>query len=76
MDDDFLDRLDDVGITYTNRVGPVVYAHKVCRELDLGVPHPRVVDLVRYDTPGLDWKGAADFVVLTYMTYCPWHRQA
>lgn len=74
LDDDFLDRLDEVGIVYTSPIGTIRYAHGVCRELDLGVPHSRVVELVRYDNPAFDWDAAADYVVLAYMTYCPWNR--
>ncbi|MGE2832707.1 DUF732 domain-containing protein [Mycobacterium sp. SMC-4] len=76
QDTDFLDRLDQVGITYTNPYGTIRYAQGVCRELNLGVPHSRVVELVRYDNPAFDWDGAADYVVLAYMTYCPWNRAA
>ena len=74
QDADFLHRLDEIGITYTNPYATISYAQGVCRELNLGVPHPRVVDLVRYDNPAFDWDGAADYVVVAYMTYCPWNR--
>jgi hypothetical protein len=74
QDEDFLHRLDEIGITYTNASGTILYAQGVCRELNLHIPHARVVDLVRNDNPGFDWDGAADYVVVAYMTYCPWNR--
>lgn len=71
QDVDFLDRLQKVGITTSNPYATVRYAHDVCRELDFGTPHSRVVDFVLSDNPAFNRKGAADYVVLAYMTYCP-----
>lgn len=67
----FLDRLHKVGITWSNSYGIVQDAYAVCRELDLGTPHSRIVGFVLNENPDLDWETAADFVVLAYMTYCP-----
>jgi hypothetical protein len=67
----FLDRLQRVGITWSNPYAIVQDAYAVCRELDLATPHSRIVDFVLNDNPDLDWESAADYVVLAYMTYCP-----
>ncbi|CAA0138202.1 putative protein [Mycolicibacterium vanbaalenii] len=67
----FLNRLQSVGITTSNPYATVMYAHGVCRQLDLGVPTAQIVDFVLSDNPSFDRKGAADYVVLAYMTYCP-----
>lgn len=48
-----------------------MYARGVCRQIDLGVPPARIVDFVLSDNPSFDRKGAGDYVVLAYMTYCP-----
>ncbi|MBX7447203.1 DUF732 domain-containing protein [Mycolicibacterium sp. 3033] len=67
----FLNRLQSVGITTSNPCATVTYAHGVCRQLDPGVPPARIVDFVLSDNPSFDRKGAGDYVVLAYMTYCP-----
>ncbi|QFS89923.1 hypothetical protein FIV07_04140 [Mycobacterium sp. THAF192] len=67
----FLNRLQSVGITTSNPYATVMYAHGVCRQLDIGVPPARIVDFVLSDNPSFDRKGAGDYVVLAYMTYCP-----
>ncbi|KUI27341.1 hypothetical protein AU194_10230 [Mycobacterium sp. GA-2829] len=76
QDQAFLHRLDEVGITYTSPYGTTMYARGVCRELDLNVPHSRVVEFVQRDNPAFDWDHAADYVVIAYMTYCPWNKVA
>ena len=67
----FLNRLQSVGITTSNPYATVMYAHGVCRQIDLGTPVARIVDFVLSDNPSFDRKGAGDYVVLAYMTYCP-----
>lgn len=76
QDQAFLDRLNKVGITYTSPYGTTMYARSVCRELNLSVPHSRVVEFVQRDNPAFDWDHAADYVVIAYMTYCPWNKTA
>ncbi|WP_460359332.1 DUF732 domain-containing protein [Mycobacterium sp. ZZG] len=71
LDQLFLERLSNIGITYTNAYGTILYAHGVCRELSSGTPHTRVVDMVMVDYPTFSWDGAADYVVTANMTYCP-----
>ena len=71
LDQTFLDRLTNIGITYSNPYATIAHAQAVCRELSFGTPHSRVVDLVRIDYPSLNWDGAADYVVTANMTYCP-----
>lgn len=70
-DQAFLERLNNVGITYTNAYGTTLSAQGVCRELSRGTPHTRVVDMVLVDYPTFSWDGAADYVVTANMTYCP-----
>lgn len=70
----FLQRLSASGITYENAYGIVLYAHKVCRALHLGMSVDSVVDNVFTESPALaDRESAADYVVIAYMTYCPSH---
>jgi hypothetical protein len=74
-DTQFLNSLDNDGIWYTNIQGIINYAHGVCTELDIGVPHLRVIDNVLSDYPAMGtWDNAMHFVVDAYMTYCPWHQ--
>lgn len=63
LDQTFLDRLTNIGITYSNPYATIAHAQAVCRALSLGTPHSRVVDLVRIDYPSLHWDGGADYVV-------------
>ncbi|ORB28069.1 hypothetical protein BST38_22080 [Mycolicibacterium parafortuitum] len=67
----FLNRLQQVGITVFNSYTTIQGAYAICRELDLGTPHSRVVALVLAANSDLDWESAADYVVLANMTYCP-----
>ncbi|MGE0219525.1 DUF732 domain-containing protein [Mycolicibacterium sp.] len=71
LDDEFLVRLDKIGITTSNPFATVVSALGVCRQLRMGTPHSRVVDFILSQNPSLDRDGAADYVVVAYMTYCP-----
>jgi|SRR5215211_902723 len=74
LDTQFLTMLDRDGITYPNIQQIINYAHGVCYELDIGVPHLRVIDNVLVDNPALDWDHAMAFTVDAYMTYCPWNQ--
>ncbi|MDN4520358.1 MULTISPECIES: DUF732 domain-containing protein [Mycolicibacterium] len=71
LDQLFLERLTNIGITYSNPYAAIVYAQGVCRQLSFGTPHSRVVDMALSDYPSFGWDGAADFVVTANMTYCP-----
>ncbi len=71
QDVDFLNRLEQVGITTSNPYVAIGYALKVCRQLDLGVPPSTIVDFVFGDIPSFNRKDAENYVVLANMTYCP-----
>ncbi|MFB1295718.1 DUF732 domain-containing protein [Mycobacterium sp. pW049] len=71
QDGAFLSRLNQVGITSSNPYATFREAYAVCRHLDFGTPHSRIVGIVLSNNPDLDYESAADFVVLAYMTYCP-----
>jgi Protein of unknown function (DUF732) len=71
QDGAFLNRLNQVGITSSNPSATFLEAYAVCRQLEFGTPHSRVVGIVLSNNPDLDYESAADFVVLANMTYCP-----
>lgn len=74
VDTQFLHGLDREGITYSNIQWINNYAHGVCYQLDMGVPHLRVIDNVLRDNPALNWDLAMAFTVNAYMSYCPWNQ--